>query len=129
MYATEYYVLYGIACAALVAGLGRILRWAGDVFLKDAFRERPDLAQAVARLLDIGFYLVSVGYVSTTYRSWVYFTRPVDVADVLATKLGILLLLLGFLHVFNILVLAIFRGRQGAGHAPIQREAQAGIWQ
>jgi hypothetical protein len=129
MYATEYYVLYGIACAALVAGLARILHWAGDVFLKDAFRERPDQAQAVARLLDIGFYLVSVGYVSTTYRSWVYFTRPVDVADVLATKLGILLLLLGFLHVFNILVLAIFRGRQGAGHAPIQREAQAGIWQ
>jgi hypothetical protein len=128
MYATAYYILYGVTCTALVAGLARILHWAGDVFLQDAFRDRPDLVRAVGRLLDIGFYLVSVGYVSMTYRSWVGFTRAADVADVLATKLGVLLLLLGFLHVFNILVLAIFRGRQ-AGHGTMQREAQAGIWQ
>jgi hypothetical protein len=128
MYATDYYALYGIACAALVAGLGRTLHWAGDVFLRDAFRERPELVRAVGRLLDIGFYLVCTGYVSATYRSWADFARFADVADVLATKLGILLLLLGFLHVFNILVLAIFRGRQGSGQAPVPRQAQAGIW-
>lgn len=117
MYQTDYYVAYLVVCSVLIAGLAVVLHWAGDVFLRDAFRDRPDLARAVARLLDIGFYLVSVGYVAVTFRSWVQFNRAIDVADVLATKAGIFLLLLGFLHVFNILVLAVFRGHREAAPA------------
>jgi len=58
MYQTHYYVLYAIACGVLIAGLAVILHWAGDVFLHESFRERPELARAVGRLLDIGFSLV-----------------------------------------------------------------------
>lgn len=118
MYQTDYYVAYSIVCAALVAGLAIVLHWAGDVFLHDGFRGRPELARSVARLLDIGFYLVSAGYVAVTFRSWVDFRSGIDVADVLATKAGIFLVVLGFLHVFNILVLALFRGR-GEAASPV----------
>jgi hypothetical protein len=113
MYQTHYYVLYSIACGVLIAGLAMILHWAGDVFLNESFRERPELARAVERLLDIGFYLVSAGYVAVTFHSWVQYDTVGDVAWVMATKLGCFLLLLGFLHVFNVLILAIFRGRSG----------------
>lgn len=112
MYGTQYYLAYGIVCGILIAGLSIVLHWAGDVFLHDAFRDRPDLTRAVARLLDIGFYMVSAGYVSMTFHSWADFRSPADVATVIATKAGIFLLLLGFLHSFNLLVLAMFRGRK-----------------
>jgi hypothetical protein len=118
MYTKLYYELYSIACVVLIFGLARILHSAGDLFLHDAFRDKPQMAQAVARLLDIGFYLVSAGYVAITLRSWEPFNTIADVAAVLATKLGIFLLLLGFLHIFNILILAIFRGRREASPAP-----------
>ena len=39
-------------------------------------------------------------------------------AGVMATKLGFFLLLLGFLHAFNVLILAIFRGRRDAAPTP-----------
>jgi hypothetical protein len=112
MYQTGYYVAYFILCGVLVAGLATVLHWAGDVFLRDAFRDRPDLARAVARLLDIGFYLVSAGYVAITFRSWMQFNHVLDVVDIIAFKMGFFLLLLGFLHIFNILILALFRGRR-----------------
>jgi hypothetical protein len=118
MYQTHYYVLYSIACGLLIAGMALVLHWAGDVFLHDAFRDRPELVGAVARLLDIGFYLVSAGYVALTFRSYVQFNTLGDVDSVMATKLGFFLLLLGFLHVFNVLILAIFRGRRDAAPAP-----------
>jgi hypothetical protein len=63
MYQIDDYVPYSIACGVLIAGLAIVLHWAGDIFLHDSFRDKPELARAVARLLDIGFYLVSVGYV------------------------------------------------------------------
>jgi hypothetical protein len=118
VYRTEYYAVYLIACGLLIAGLAIVLHWAGDVFLHDAFRGKPELARAVARLLDIGFYLVSVGYVAMTTHSWIDFNSRVDVADAIATKVGFFLLLLGLLHVFNILILAVFRGRRDAVPAP-----------
>ncbi|MGB9031370.1 MAG: hypothetical protein WCC27_14710 [Acidobacteriaceae bacterium] len=118
MYQTDYYVLYSIACGVLIAGLALVLHWAGDVFLHDAFRDRRELAGAVARLLDIGFYLVSAGYVAVTFRTDVQYRTAVDVASVMATKLGFFLLLLGFLHAFNVLILAIFRGRRDIAPVP-----------
>lgn len=113
MYRTDYYVVYLTTCALLIGGLAIVLHWAGGVFLRDAFRDRPDLARAIPRLLDIGFYLVSLGYVAMSTHSWIDFSSAVNVADAIATKAGLFLLLLGFLHIFNILILAVFRGRRG----------------
>lgn len=112
MLITEYYVAYPILCAALIAGLARALHWAGDVFLRDSFRNRPDIVRAVGRLLDIGFYLVSFGYLAVTLINVASFNTWIDLADSVATKFGILLMLLGFLHIFNLLILALFRGRR-----------------
>jgi hypothetical protein len=115
---TSYYISYAVTCGILVAGLAIVLHWAGDVFLHDAFPARPDLAGAVARLLDIGYYMVSAGYIAVTFRSWVRFDTAMDVVDVIATKAGFFLLLLGFLHTVNILILAVFRGRRDVANSP-----------
>ncbi|MGB6133259.1 MAG: hypothetical protein WBG54_15885 [Acidobacteriaceae bacterium] len=112
VYTTAYYVAYLIVCTALIAGLARLLHAAGGVFLRDCFSNRAEMVRAVARLLDIGFYLVSLGYVAVTYRTDSQFSSIVDVTEAVIIKFGFFLIVLGFLHVFNLLILALFRARR-----------------
>lgn len=113
-----YYCVYLGACALLISGLGWTFHRAGGVFLKDAFAGNTTLVDAVARLLDIGFYLVSVGYVALTY-STMFPTMDLGwVLKIISMKIGGLMLLLGIAHLFNLLLLALFRQRRAAGSAP-----------
>jgi hypothetical protein len=115
-YFVTYYCVYLGACALLIAGLGRTFHRAGRVFLKDAFAGNTTLVDAVARLLDIGFYLVSVGYVALTYSTFLPAMDRNWLLKIVSTKLGGLMLLLGVAHLFNLLLLALFRQGKIAGN-------------
>jgi uncharacterized membrane protein YidH (DUF202 family) len=110
-YQETYYIAYGVLCAALIVCLAIILHRAGDVFLHDSFPGRPELVKAVGRLLDIGFYLVSFGYVALTFRTFMPLDNIAQITQALSIKVGCFLLLLGAMHFFNLLLLAIFRRR------------------
>jgi hypothetical protein len=113
-YLGTYYSVYLGACALLIAGLGRIFHRAGGVFLKDAFAGNATLVNAVVRLLDIGFYLVSAGYVAISYPTDWPIIDYATLAKIAITKVGGLMLLLGVAHLFNLLLLALFRQRRAA---------------
>lgn len=114
MYQTYYYVIYSVVCAALVIGLAQVLHHAGGVFLQDSFKDNPELARGVTRLLDVGYYLVCVGYVAVSFQTYFPLDKIGQVAELISVKVGIFLLLLGCMHFFNLLLLAIFRRRAGA---------------
>ena len=111
MYHEAYYFTYFGLCAALIAGLAYTLHRSGAVFLADAFDGNQVLVRAVANLLDVGFYLVSCGYVAISYRMLMSFESLEEMAQIVCIKIGVFLLLLGFVHFFNLLLLAIFRHR------------------
>jgi hypothetical protein len=111
MYQTHYYVTYLTACAVLIAGLAIVLHRAGAVFLDDTFSGNPQMRRAVVHLLDIGYYLICAGYVAVTYRTFDPMNDLGQLTLIVSIKLGIFLLLLGALHLFNLLVLAISRRR------------------
>jgi hypothetical protein len=113
-----YYIVYGVLCAALIVWLIKTLHRAGNIFLQDSFPGRPELAMAVRRLLDIGFYLVCFGYVALTFKTFWPMTDLSEATEVLSVKLGCFLLLLGGMHFFNLLLLAIFRRRGPAATLP-----------
>ena len=55
--------------------------------------------------------LINMGYVSLALR---FGTRPIDAAEmieVLSTKIGLVLVVLGVMHFFNIRVITAFRDR------------------
>jgi hypothetical protein len=59
----------------------------------------------------VGFYLINVGYVTLALR---YGTHPADAAEVmeyLSTKVGLVLVVLGAMHFFNVIVIGRFRRR------------------
>jgi hypothetical protein len=106
-----YYAIYVGACALLIGWLSFTFHRSGSVFLREAFRGDEVLVRAVTHLLDIGFYLVSIGYVALTYEPWGWQVNLVPTAQMVLMKLGWFLLFMGVAHLFNLLLLAIFRRR------------------
>lgn len=108
-YLTFYYVTYLGLCTALVFWVARTLHRSGSIFLHDAFRGDEGLIRAVTQLLDIGFYLVCAGYVLITFRNYGWLQSLDQVFQSEVYKIGFFLLLLGAMHLFNLLLLGLFR--------------------
>jgi hypothetical protein len=106
-----YYAIYLGCCAIVIAVLGLILHRSGAIFLNNAFAGNHTLARAVGTLLDMGFYLLSLGYVGIScVMDWALSDYAM-LAKSVTGKIGGLLLLLGVAHIFNMLLLALFRQR------------------
>lgn len=110
-YLAAYYTVYLTACVLLIAVLQFVLRRAGSLVLHDASISHPTFARAVCRLLDTGYYLVCAGYIIMTVHTGELIATTGQLIEAVTVKLGFFLLLLGVLHVFNLLLLALFRQR------------------
>ena len=113
-----HYAIYLAASIALTIWVGHTLHKYGRIFLVDAFGGNDRLADAVNHLLLVGFYLINVGYVTLALR---FGARPLNVAhavEVLSTKIGMVLVVLGGMHFFNLLVFSRMRRRGMLRHEP-----------
>jgi hypothetical protein len=69
------------------------------------------MADSVNHLLVVGFYLINVGYIALALK---YGEKPVDVqsaVEFLSTKIGLVLVVLGGMHFFNMFVFSRMRRR------------------
>ncbi len=107
------YAAYALFAVSLTVYLARTLFQNGAIFLRDVFKDQVDLAGAVNRLLVIGFYLFNLGYAALIMRAPPAVTA-VQAIEVLAEKLGMLLLSLGAAHFFNMYLLYRIRRRSTA---------------
>jgi len=95
------YIIYLLLGVPLTVWVGQTLHRNGRVFLIEAFHGNDDMADSVNHLLLVGFYLINVGYVLLGLPLG---TKPETVQtafEFLATKLGLVLLVLGAMHFFN----------------------------
>jgi len=102
------YFIYICASVLLTVWVGDTLHRNGRPFLVSVFKE-DGLADSVNRLLVIGFYLVNFGAAAILINTG---GAPATVADMLkqtVTRVGVVLLVLGFMHFSNLLVLHIIR--------------------
>lgn len=111
MFLGAYYAIYPGCCAIVIAVLGFIFHRSGAVFLNNAFAGNHTLARAVGRLLDVGFYLLSLGYVGLSCVPEWEINDHATLAKSVIGKIGGLLVLMGVGHIFNMLLLALFRQR------------------
>ena len=82
-YLVPVYVVYAVVSIGLTIWLARTLAKNGEVFLRDVFEDKPDLAGAVNRLLVVGFYLVNLGYAALIMRADPAATAPGSLAPLL----------------------------------------------
>lgn len=98
------YVVYLAISVALTVWVARTLHARGRLFLVRNFKGEESLADSVNDLLVVGFYLINFGYVALALK---YGDKPADLQgaiEFLATKVGLVLLILGGMHFANLLV-------------------------
>lgn len=95
------YTIYLAASVALTVWVARTLHRNGRIFLVEAFHGNAAMADAVNHLLVVGFYLINIGYVSLALKYGTKPTTPTEAFEFLSTKLGLVLVVLGGMHFFN----------------------------
>lgn len=121
------YLLYIVITIALTIWVGRTLYKNGRVFLIDCFDKRADVADSVNHLLVVGFYLLNFGFVMLFLNLEERVDGLEALFEALSKKLGIVLLVLGAMHIFNIVVFNKFRERDlGAQKQPTPPTPPAG---
>jgi hypothetical protein len=111
MYIVGAYVAYLTISIGLTIWVARTLMKNGRIFLVDTFLGNETLADSVNHLLVVGFYLINAGYVMLALK---YGQRPTDMPEAietLSTKVGLVLLVLGGMHFFNLYVFSRLRRR------------------
>jgi hypothetical protein len=83
----------------------------GRVFLVDAFHGNTALADSVNHLLVVGFYLINVVYVAVALKADANLTNLRGAIELVSDKIGVVLLVLGGIHFFNLLVISRMRQR------------------
>ena len=81
----------------------------------DAFHGNTELADSVNHLLVVGFYLINIGYVTLALRATETLNTLRSAIELVSDKVGLVLLVLGFMHFFNLFVFSRIRKRARAG--------------
>ncbi|MFD7557316.1 MULTISPECIES: hypothetical protein [unclassified Streptomyces] len=105
------YVIYLGISIGLTVWVARTLSRNGRVFIGDVLAGNEKLADAVNQLLVVGFYLVNIGFVTLFLRSDVAIETTRELFEALSFKLGIVLLVLGVMHLGNVYALNKMRRR------------------
>ncbi len=95
------YLLYVPASVVLTVWVARTLHRNGRVFLVQAFHGNETMADSVNHLLVVGFYLINLGFISFALRYGVKPHGLQEAIEFLSMKLGVVMLVLGAMHFFN----------------------------
>jgi hypothetical protein len=101
-YTVTAYLLYVLISVTMTVWVARTLHRNGRIFVVAAFRGNEAMGDAVNHLLVVGFYLVNLGFITMTLR---YGDKPANLegmVEFLSTKVGVVMLVLGGMHFFNL---------------------------
>jgi len=115
MYVIGCYISYLVICLSVTIWVAHTLHKNGRVFLVDAFHGNTELADSVNHLLVVGFYLINVGYVALVLRATETLNTLRASIELVSDKVGLVLLVLGFMHFFNLFVFSRIRRRARSG--------------
>ena len=112
------YVAYLALSAVVTVWVAQTLHCRGRLFLVKNFHGDELLANSVNHLLVVGFYLINVGYVTLALKYGDKAASVQELLEVLSTKIGAVLLILGAMHFFNLYVFNKMRKRALLHSAP-----------
>jgi hypothetical protein len=121
MYIVVAYVAYLAISLGVTIWVAKTLHRNGRVFLVNAFHGDAAMADSVNHLLVVGFYLINIGYVSLALRTGAVLDTTRQAIELVCDKVGVVLLVLGLMHFFNLLIFNQLRKR---GSQLSQHEAQ-----
>ena len=96
------YVGYLLIAIPLTIWVAKTLHKNGRIFLVKSMDGDEPLADSINHLLVVGFYLVNLGFVSLYLKLDHEVSQLSGVFESLSAKLGVVMLILGGMHFFNI---------------------------
>ncbi|HEX5706419.1 MAG TPA: hypothetical protein VFX96_03945 [Pyrinomonadaceae bacterium] len=105
------YLTYLALSIGLTVWVAQTLHKNGRIFLVDVFHGNEALADSVNHLLVVGFYLINLGYVTLALRIGARVEDARAGIEALSWKIGLVLLVLGGMHFFNLYVFSRIRNR------------------
>ena len=105
------YFVYLPITIALTVWVANTLLKNGKVFLVEIFNGDEVLASSVNKLLQVGFYLINIGYAVSALTIVSTIHDMQHMMEKLSVKVGTILLILGAMHFFNLFVLFRLRNR------------------
>ena len=112
------YLVYLAISIALTVWVAHTLHKNGRIFLVDVFHGNEALADSVNHLLVVGFYLINLGYVSMALKLGYAINSTQEGIEALSVKIGMVLIVLGGMHFFNLFVFSRMRRRTNRQHHP-----------
>ena len=112
------YAAYLTLSIGLTVWVGRTLHKNGRVFLVEVFKGDEVLADSVNHLLVVGFYLVNLGFVATALKLGYAVDGARESIEALSAKVGLVSLVLGGMHFFNLYLFTRMRRRALLVSAP-----------
>jgi len=101
------YCLYLMITAIVILFVGKTLYTNGRPFLINVFHGNISLADSINKLLLVGYYLVNIGYTVIALRIWQRIDSTQSLVEILSYKIGLIVFILGIMHVFNVISLVI----------------------
>ncbi|MDE0826154.1 MAG: hypothetical protein OSA48_05020 [Akkermansiaceae bacterium] len=98
------YALYLLTAVPMTMWVARTLHKNGRVFLVECFHENEELADSVNHLLVVGFYLINIGFVALYLKVVEEVVAVRGIFEAVSAKIGVVMLVLGAMHFFNIYV-------------------------
>lgn len=108
------YIAYILVSLGFTIWVGQNLFKNGKIFLLESFENDKVKADSVNHLLLVGFYLVNVGIVCLFLNMGKTPTNEIEVFEYLATKFGVVLVILGGMHFYNMRNIANMSARARA---------------
>jgi hypothetical protein len=105
------YLTYLAVTVPLTIWVASTLSSNGRVFLEDVFKDNTALADAINKLLVVGFYLLNVGFVLLYLRTGSLVSDLSSLMEVVSVKVGVVMVVLGLIHFTNVYVFNSIRRR------------------
>ena len=112
------YLTYLAISIALTIWVAHTLHKNGRIFLVDVFHGNEALADSVNHLLVVGFYLINFGYVSLALKLGYAVANAKEGIEALSVKVGMVLIVLGGMHFFNLFIFSRMRRRATLRNSP-----------
>jgi len=105
------YSIYLIAIIYVIGFVGNSLYKNGIGFLINTFKGDVHLANAVNKFLITGYYLTNIGYSVYVLKIGIQVSSIIELSNILSYKLGMIILSLGAMHLFNVFTLVCIGNR------------------
>ena len=115
MYLVASYAVYLAISLAVTLWVARTLHRNGRIFLTDAFHGNATLGDSINKLLVVAFCLVNIGNVVLALSVSDSADTPRQAIELITSKLGWVLVLLGIIQSLDLLVFSFLGRRRESG--------------